>query len=48
MERTSSGSLAAIGRQLRWFAWSLGAPLDPRWAVPDRTTGRRREHGGRG
>jgi hypothetical protein len=35
MTLTSSGSLAAIARQMRWFAWSLGVPLDPRsTAVP--------------
>lgn len=30
MTLTSNGSLATIGRQLRWIAWSFGAPLDPR------------------
>ena len=30
MTLTSSGSLATIGRQLRWIAWSFGAPIDPR------------------
>ena len=30
MTLTSSGSLATIGRHMRWIAWSFGAPLDPR------------------
>jgi len=30
MTLTSNGSLATIGRHLRWIAWSFGAPLDPR------------------
>jgi hypothetical protein len=33
MRQSSERSLAAVGRQLRWFMWSLGAPLDPRWAT---------------
>ena len=30
MTLTSNGSLATVGRHLRWIAWSFGAPLDPR------------------
>ena len=46
MTLTSSGSLATIGRHLRWIAWSFGAPLDPRshpapaLSRPERADGR--------
>jgi hypothetical protein len=43
MTLTSSGSLATIGRHLRWIAWSFGAPLDPRSQPrPERVDGRLR------
>ena len=53
MTLTSNGSLATIGRHLRWIAWSFGAPLDPRsgptppdaraaLSLPERADGRAR------
>ena len=45
MRQSSGRILAIVGRQMRWFAWSLGAPLDPRWAESDLYPGRARTHG---
>jgi hypothetical protein len=35
MRPTSSASLASFTRQMMWVAAAFGAPIDPRWPVPE-------------
>ena len=36
MRQSLSASLASVTRQMMWIAAAFGAPIDPRWPVPER------------